>query len=53
MNKNDWLKLFRRIEPEIKELFPEPGSFSGLLLFNPFLWVEIFKLKLKKSRSKK
>ena len=40
------------IEPELKELFPEPGSFNGLMLLFPGLWIEIFKLKFKKKWKK-
>lgn len=36
------------VQPEIDEMFPEPGSFSGLFIFWPPFWFSLIKLKWKK-----
>ena len=40
------------VQPEINEMFPEPGSFSGLMMLWPPFWYELFKRKFKKFRKK-
>lgn len=40
--------VIKWVQPELKELFPEPGSFNGLMLLWPPLWFKIIKLKLSK-----
>ena len=36
------MKLLSWIKPELKEMYPEPGSFSGFFLLFPPLWFQIF-----------
>jgi len=53
---NFLMKALKWFEPEIKEMFPEPGSFSGLMLLWPGLWFSLIKLKIKngsKAKDKK
>ena len=45
--------LITWIKPELDELFPKPGSCSGLMLLFPPLWFSIIKLKMKKAKAKK